>query len=282
MKKQFLFFAVLVGLLTAIASCREKECWDRANPDCANYELPIDPCASQKPINAEFAIEQNIQIFFDIFLWPTDGVIYHPVWPNSNSSALRLRALEDSATSYKWIIGADTTITKTRNLWFPPGFEGQNIPIKLIVEGNPRLQCFPNDNGMDTVITYVQVRDWFQNPIFGKFNVAWDDAPADSFVVGVRSRSQPLLLDYGFEYSNFANLGDTTWCYGVGAKIFHGYFYTQYNACCACGNLSGRFWNNVDGTFEGRYKTQLNLNPIWNPDVMEPRYEKHFKGRRIN
>ncbi len=106
--------------------------------NCKEKPEPIDPCKDKTATNADFIIEQQVgERWFE-----GDTVI------SSQFNKVRFTAKHD-ADSYLWKIGSETITTKSfiRTL-FP---ENSSVSIKLIVSQEPSTQCFPNDDGKDTV-----------------------------------------------------------------------------------------------------------------------------------
>ncbi len=173
-------YTTVLFLLVVILSCSrcKEECDDSTNPECPNYIEPIETneCEGVIQTSADFSMFQKMNrpndtdtlIEFFEFCFSTKEVVFH--------------ANQEDAT-YHWVIGADHYYSQDVNIVFGAEFEDQNIPITLIVEREPNNICFPNDNGIDTVVVNVVPKSRCEASFFGKFRGAWDDNPLDSFTI---------------------------------------------------------------------------------------------------
>ena len=133
-----LLFLCLVAL--SCSRCKE-ECDDPTNPDCPNYVAP-DPCANSREVSAEFVIEERL----------------HPIeswWVETDTTLrtkpVRFKAYIENATEYKWYIGSQVYSTPSVELWFEDIWAGSTIPITLVVRKTPDANCFPYDDGYDSL-----------------------------------------------------------------------------------------------------------------------------------
>ncbi|MBS1554012.1 MAG: hypothetical protein JSU09_03715 [Bacteroidetes bacterium] len=153
MKKQ-LTFLVLLALLGAFLFLLEG-CGDEPKPN---------PCRGIAPLDADFTIKQPISFAiangrYDTLL-ATDTVLM--------GSTVQFEAKHDSMT-YEWKIGEDdrTWNTKKVTLAFRD-FYG-SVRIRLIGRWSPNVQCFPKDDGVDTVYRTLTVLQDKDNPVFGEY-----------------------------------------------------------------------------------------------------------------
>ncbi|GAA4006892.1 hypothetical protein GCM10022408_18450 [Hymenobacter fastidiosus] len=175
--------ARLVALLTAAAlslsACRDQE----------KESLP-DPCKGQKanPLTLTFT---------EAFGTPTPDTAY-------NDQPMAFEGPEKPYTSYQWLIGPVDERTGRR---IGVSFDDQtlgSIPVRLIATRPPNLACFPKDDGVDTLTKTLTLvpNDDLRAPIYGKFQGANLDAPADTFSVRIYSGpdwqfpDSPKPLDY--------------------------------------------------------------------------------------
>ncbi len=130
--KQILF-ALFFALV--LANCKDE------HPD------PEDPCKNAQEVSADFAIETALgDRYFE------GDTVY-------DLGLVRFRAKQQLDT-YKWVLGAETLSTQSFSRSFFP--QGTWITVKLMVKSKPNTQCFPNDNGMDTLTKRFYV--WPVNP----------------------------------------------------------------------------------------------------------------------
>lgn len=181
MNKQFLLFLFAIVVALCLTQCKQ-ECTDNTNPDCPNYcpSVVIDPCAELHSTSAAFIIEQRSAA--------AEGYIYRETSRVMGSNLyVRFRALEDSAT-YTWHLGAEVIATREFERVFPVDLIGQTISVMLVVQREPNLACFPNDNGIDTLVKQFQVISRCDLDIHSTFRGAWDDNPLDSFIISIPIR----------------------------------------------------------------------------------------------
>lgn len=136
-----------------------------------------NPCdCGQQPVSANFTITETRA-------WPswlmekfepydTDTLMF--------GSAV-FTAFEDDA-KYTWLIGTETLHDKeVKRSNFP---SGQTVPITLIVEKTPDNECFPNDDGRDTLIRYLyQAESPCESLINGNYHGVLESNQQDTFTV---------------------------------------------------------------------------------------------------
>jgi len=275
MKKLFLFLIPLTVIMLC-NSCKE-ECDDATNPECPNYVEPVvvDPCAGSHEVSAEFTIEQKVGISPNAYFIETTGASCR-LSSDAGTSDIRLYGRQDGL-NYKWIIGADTIYEREYIFQFGNEFAGGIYPIKLIVSGEIDSLCFPNDNGMDTVIKYLPVVDFMDNPILGTYKIAWDSAPQDSFDVKISSHIRQIVY-YDVFAHNFSNLGSIEdSCHADIQANTYKYIGLKSNTGGNCRQVRGTFWLNQDNSFEAQY--EIDIDASWGTSNYQP---FHAKGRRIN
>ena len=112
-----------------------------------------NPCAEEKPISADFRIEETFQL---AHLLP-DSFEFHDT-DTVNTNYVMFTALEDSA-EYEWQLGSETITTRSFTRYGFP--RGENIQISLKVSKMPNLDCFPDDDGEDKVNRSFYVTEQF-------------------------------------------------------------------------------------------------------------------------
>ncbi|HHB77964.1 MAG TPA: hypothetical protein ENK85_01870, partial [Saprospiraceae bacterium] len=111
-----------------------------------------DPCEEATEVTADFTIMENgypnnLSGGLDTLFKPFDT-------DTVRRTRIIFSALEEDA-EYTWIIGAETLHTRVvQRSGFP---KGETIPITLIVKKTPNAMCFPNDDGIDTLVRYMHV-----------------------------------------------------------------------------------------------------------------------------
>ena len=164
-------------LIISCSRCKEK-CTDATNPDCPNYVplVVVDPCAGALTTSADFIMYQSLTPGL-----ASDTLIqfYHYCFTNKT---ITLKASQDSA-NYHWIIGADDYFTQEVTFEIGSQFENADIPLKLVVTRNPDVDCYPNDNGVDTVTKTIVARHFCAGSMAGRYCGTWENEAVDSFVV---------------------------------------------------------------------------------------------------
>jgi hypothetical protein len=239
--KHALLFLLILSLVLSCSRCKEHECTDSHNPDCPNYvaPTPVDPCASRHEVSADFEIYQNGNYPSDEDWALTPG----DVLP---SRMLKLHALTNNATSYKWLVGLDTISAQDYEFYFPTSFENETVAITLIIQSEIDSLCFPNDNGLDTVVKYIHVHETCDRAWIGTWRGAYEDSPLDTFDIHVTQHSNPAntiwqpvecnsiwvrgvdlfyndscRVDYDSPFTyNYAYIGGSYPCYGDAMKMY--------------------------------------------------------------
>jgi hypothetical protein len=157
--------SLLLLCLVALSCSRCKEevqpCNDPTNPQCPNYVAP-DPCANSREVSAEFVIEERISAAPVVEWIPTDTTL-----KNKN---VQFRAILQDADEYKWYIGSELLYTPQVSRYFSEQWAGSNIPITLVVRKNPDTNCFPNDDGYDSLTKFFHVSQYLIEPEPGDDN----------------------------------------------------------------------------------------------------------------
>jgi hypothetical protein len=131
---KYFYYCILV-LLVGCQGCKEK----------------IDPCKSLKPVSASFKTRAAVLneddwkgIFLDI---PSDTIK-----ENGEFTADELDAI-----SYTWKVGSGVYQGKKLSLGFGNLAPGTIVPVKLIVNKTPNKNCFPSDDGIDSVTKNITI-----------------------------------------------------------------------------------------------------------------------------
>ncbi|AMJ67259.1 hypothetical protein [Hymenobacter sp. PAMC 26628] len=120
--------------------------------------------------------------FIEAFGTPTPDTAY-------NNQPMAFQAPGAPYTSYEWLVGpVDSRTSRAITVAFDRSTLG-DIDVRLIAKRPPNTACFPKDDGIDTLtkrLTLVYYND-HRAPIYGKFQGANQDAPADTFSVRIYS-----------------------------------------------------------------------------------------------
>ncbi|MBK7651142.1 MAG: hypothetical protein IPJ20_11015 [Flammeovirgaceae bacterium] len=133
-----------------------------------------DPCLSRKQTKAGFKIGE-------IPNFATDTLLISDTVLTNNLIVFRA---DSNYLSYEWKIGDDDRIfnqSEVKLIFQYP----ESITIRLIARWTPDLNCFPKDDGIDTVYRILTVIDYYENPIVGVFTGYVNSNPNHSFNVSI-------------------------------------------------------------------------------------------------
>jgi hypothetical protein len=131
---------LLVLCLVGFGSC--DNCEDITNPECKNY----DPCWEGE-VKASFTIMEQVagnstaRRYF--IPYDTDTIVQYSIE----------FAAPEGFDKYTWLIGSE--VLNERVIYRNNFPRGQTTPITLIVEKTPNTICFPDDDGIDTLVRYM-------------------------------------------------------------------------------------------------------------------------------
>lgn len=113
-------------------------------------------------------------------------------------------------TTYQWQVGSDPRSFTQRkfSLYFPEAANGP-YAVRLIATRPPNRQCFPKDDGVDTLTQVLTLVNRTQVPaaIYGKFLGSNTDAPRDTFSIRVFQDLDPYTPSSPILYDFLRNLG---------------------------------------------------------------------------
>ncbi len=178
--KKILFFILLAGTLSQ--ACKRK-----------------DPCIVQKPTSADFRA-------YTIFEYPIYGENKEISTTNIKVEAeefffgynpVTFEAIDSTADEYNWKVGlSDEVYTQRKfSLIFkrPDVQPGELINIQLIVKKKPNKECFPDDDGVDTVTKAIRFISGEQSPFIGRFYGADDKDPNNFYTIEIKSQYFPQI-----------------------------------------------------------------------------------------
>lgn len=195
MKKQ-LTFLVLLALLGAFVFSLEG-CGDKSTP------IPIDPCSKEKPISANFKVEED----FDFVVpgwkyYATDTVM---------STVVRFTAQDSLCDKYEWEIGAGKYEKRSFKLYFPFSFlqSNEKVDVMLTVHKKPG-KCFPKD---DSIISFTKSIYFasFCKPLYkGSFYGYLEEDPSKKFTITIDpcninrpNPDNPFITELAFRIDGF-------------------------------------------------------------------------------
>lgn len=139
---------ILLPLVLLLTACPED---DPVKPD---------PCEGKKPVTAEFEIIEGSPINKIQLINQDDTVM--------SINRVTFKAI-GNYDSYRWRLIDDPRIFSGQQHVVQFDEPYGKITVELIVQGKPNLQCFPDDDGIDTLYKDIFVKDRFQTSIYGNY-----------------------------------------------------------------------------------------------------------------
>ena len=209
------FFTALAALALFTTCCKD-DCLDPTNPDCDNY----DPCYGKTLPSAKFNIEyQNWDSIQDKVVWFIDSGQFAGAWMRFSSD------YTDSKYKHTWYVGSEVFTQPTTPMRdFSKQPRPQTITISHVIEYVPDLQCFPDDDGKDSVAqSFKLIAAWNDLKTFGKFRCLIEGT-LDSFdieAIRIDGNDQPAnfnAIPSRDMVINWHNQGDTMYSDGTNNK----------------------------------------------------------------
>lgn len=210
-------------MLLFVACCKD-DCYEPTNPDCENY----DPCYDKSLPSAQFIIEQIEINEKSKLVWIADSTF--------SGSDIRFRSeLKDSKYTHTWYVGTEIFYGyETPSRSFQNVARPQKISVSHVIEYTPDLQCFPNDDGKDSVSQeFYLIAFWNELNIYGTFRGVFEGT-TDSFdinfsVLDANDQPASYLNVERTRTINFHNEGDTLYSNTSGNWISY-FGHTNYRA----------------------------------------------------
>jgi hypothetical protein len=139
---------------------------------CETEKAP-DPCAALKPVSADFTTSVD-GMEMDTFRLP---------------ATITFKAKDSTAQSYAWSF-PDGTNTSDKNKFFLTFHnEVGKVDVQLILRNKPQTDCFPKDDGIDTVqksMFFIHPYEREKLPYIGVFVGSDDTNPNHKFEVIIK------------------------------------------------------------------------------------------------
>ncbi len=173
-----------------------------------------NPCCGETPVKADFGMMNGTSHTIRWFGFHPDVAF--------GRKFITFKAIpEDPEATYTWYLGSEVITGSTFQRDFSPTkTTGENnIPITMVIRKTPNKECFPNDQGYDSITkTITLVDDYCDYLTNGDFKVLFAGA-ADSSIVRIRNWDYRFIGDYtpdceeghigiGFDFKNQL---DTNW-----------------------------------------------------------------------
>ena len=233
---KFFFLLFIISLL--IFTCGKD---DEPPVNCECGELP----------NADFTISQGIGFNEDRRYFESDTILKGPVKVESVNQLL----------SYEWKIGTDPTIRTGKSVELDYDVLGE-IEVTLIGHWTPDKDCFPNDNGVDTVMKKFYLVPRLDAKYFGDFEGYYESEPDSLVTIYINNLSRIHNIPIGCFENDLAAWG-----------TYRHFFMRKYDAKNPCPIPKG--W----GTISDDNQTLTLDYEIWDLDLSE-RVKRKFIGTR--
>jgi hypothetical protein len=124
------------------------------------------------------------------------SVDYHP-------SFVTFEANNKYGISYQWLIGNNPPIISGSkvSLWFNDTLG--TIPVTLIIEDTLNLNCFPNDDGFDTIVKQLTIINMQDPPLSGIYRGFNTDEP--NIIFDIKIDTFTFFNDYYYGVYNLPN-----------------------------------------------------------------------------
>jgi len=258
------FYITLAVLMFILTGC------PKDNP------LPADPCAGSHPTSASFKAFESItnESSYQWINYDTD---------TSLSDAMTFIADDSMAISYEWHIGSE--VMNTRSVYRRQFPSNQVIPITLIIRKLPNLQCFPNDDGIDTVTRNIYFGSWDSKTCFHPeiisgtyqgYNI--NDSNNIFLLTIINCSYDSLKPDHrNYRFINLTPNGDISdwdFCYGGYKELIfaNGYFYKSFTPRGIL-LIKGKNNDSIEINYNVQISTEMN--------DFSKRIDKKFIGKRV-
>ncbi|MEN8929523.1 MAG: hypothetical protein ABF242_08385 [Flavobacteriales bacterium] len=265
MKIKGITYSLLLAVLLVFASCTKEK------------ENDPDPCCGETPVTANFGMMNITGTFLNFYDFTPDVAF--------TRNYITFRAMpQDPDATYTWYLGTEIlTGSQISRDFSPTVMTGENnIPISLVIRKTPNIECYPNDDGYDSIVKYIKlVDDKCEFLTNGDFKVLFD-GKSDSSIVSIRNW---LVVSNG-TYTPDCNEGHM----GIGFDIANP---TDTNWTTARSGLqtnSTIIFKDISTTKGNWYNGSFKVNP--NTLTVEADYYMYrlggnsdrynFKGRKIN
>jgi hypothetical protein len=232
-----------------------------------------DHCMDKEEVTAKFTIGEKLFVL--------DTAVVSDTTISGNT--VIFEASEDY-DSYEWKIGQDTRTWTTKKVTLPFIYPETQLDVRLIVKRKPNKTCFPNDNGIDTLIKHLTVMDKKLNPIVGEYEGSNLSNPNDVFKIRI---FYYILGDYSSLSLVGINKGCDPESNITGSKAFSVispgykkiYFDAAYNYNDLCKNPKG--WVTLDKSGKN-IKIIYSYEPNGGAGNPSKKLNDTFTGKKLN
>lgn len=201
-------------------------------------------CECEEKPNADFTISQLIEdgkyLEADTFL----------------DQFIKVEA-KHALQKYQWKIGLDQNTWDSKSVQLDFGGNYGDIQVTLIGEWTPNKDCFPNDNGIDTVTKIFTIVPNSEAPFYGEYEGYVESAPNDTFLIKIKETGPVAWIE------NLPNGCNTDEYDLLINTSFRHFFMPEYDPGIPCSLPKG------PGDLLDDYKTLIIDYEIWDMDLNE-------------
>jgi hypothetical protein len=205
-------------------------------------------CANEKPVSADFMMGEiygDEFIDLDTVVMDVDYKDGNPVnYDRDTYRTVHFKA-NIAGASYEWQVGNNGTVKTSKEFSLLFSNRVGTIPVRLIVHKAPNKYCFPNDDGIDTIVRYLTVDNVEPHPLFGEYKGYSLSNPSEQFTIKM-------------DTSRFNQLGFEP--YTGHYSVYNG-VYNLPNGNTGWQSFGGGTNSAVCGNYE--YSPQLPYNHMW-------------------
>lgn len=285
-------FPLFILVFTLFFSCKK-----RVQPDMMDVQNACDCLIKQRStffMGEKFG-EQYIDL--DTVIMPVGFGDGNPAnFDYINYTYITFKANNPDALSYEWQVGNNSTSQNSKefSLYFLDSVN--QMPVRLIMTSKPNKKCIPDDDGIDTIVRYLHIKNKLPHPMWGKYYGFSSESPNDYFTIEIDTLTMynPIWTSpysCGEVIKNLPNgkvfpliigkeLGSASYCIeGLGDT------YPPYNDLIYVEDKSAEF-NNRCRAYYNRFSKEIEIiyftREIIDPFNLGMVYTKKiFKGKKI-
>jgi hypothetical protein len=266
--------SVLVGMLLVVLACKKIE-----QPEMANN----NNCDCLNEVSAEFKVGQMFQDKFVELDTIHMYLGYYNGFPELLTNCfVNFSAKIENAISYEWQVGNNSIVQTDKDFGLFFSDTIGTIPVRLIVHSKTNKICFPDDDGIDTVVKNITIMTMPNPPLFGKYKGYHLDSPNEELVIEIDTAMIFENPNYTFlsirnlpEGNHFDGLGEYNTISFLGIIPYggeDGFF--QY-----IGDTATGFYDKLSNTIEIKYSFKY-INS--NGNVEYQKLNRTFIGKKLN
>mgnify|MGYP003635969846 CR=1 FL=1 len=256
---------IVVSGFVLLGAC--KKCEDPKNPECPNY----NPCVGKELSSARFKMLEGFD-YRGQHYWEDSIFMGYQIYFNSE--------LNEEQFEHTWYVGADVFHSQNAlSMRFDNVPRPADIDITHVINYEPNLTCFPDDDGYDSIVQTVHlIKRWDELATYGTFRGVIDNQ-LDSFEMSFfNGNNKGKIIDdfaSNSQYSliiNFHNQGDTINTYDS---------QNQYGVPLVV-NRHGIFYDRTAGTIEVLADNSVEMRYKINYNILQDSAWHVFRGRKVN